>query len=77
MPEILYSNKQTEQLLEILVEKLDELRAEEPKDYRAIARVRILIIKARNELYPDEDNYKFFRDRKREKAEKIEDQESK
>jgi hypothetical protein len=78
MPEILYSDIQTEKLLEILVEELDELRAEEPKDYRAIARVRILIIKARNELYPDEDPYKFFRDRKNlpPLPEQFEDQES-
>ena len=57
MPELVLSKKQGENLLEILEEKLAELRAEEPKDYNAIGRVRLLIMKTRKEIFPDQDPY--------------------
>ena len=75
--EVVMSRRYCKLFLDLLHKELAELRREEPRDYRAIAKVRILIIKARNELYPDGDPYKFFRDRKREKLEQLEDQESK
>jgi len=57
MPELVISRRQGENILAILQEELEELRAEEPKDYNAIGRVRLLIMKTRKEIYPDQDPY--------------------
>ena len=57
MPELVISRRQGENILSILEEELEELRAEEPKDYKAIGRVRLLIMKTRKEIFPDQDPY--------------------
>jgi len=57
MPELVISRRQGENILSLLEEELAELRAEEPKDYKAIGKIRLLIMKTRKEIYPDQDPY--------------------